>query len=184
MLRACVMDFQGSWNHYLPLIEFSYNNSFQATIGVAPYEMLYGKKCRSPVHWDEVGERCYLGPDIVKNTAEAVEKIRKHMTAAQSRQKFYADLERRPLHFSVGDKVYLKVALMKGVMRFGKKGKLSPRFIGPYEIIEKVGNVAYRLAFHPKLSGVHNVFHVSMFRKYVSDPSHVLSQEPLELDPK
>ena len=94
MLRACVMDFQGSWNHYISLIEFAYNNSFQTTIGVAPYELLYGRKCRSPVHWDEVGERCYLGPDIVRDTAEAVEKIRKRMLAAQDRQKFYADPKR------------------------------------------------------------------------------------------
>ena len=84
------MDFQRSWNHYIPLIEFAYNNSFQTTIGVAPYELLYGRKCRSPIHWDEVGERCYLGLDIVRDTAEAVDKIRKRMLAAQDRQKFYA----------------------------------------------------------------------------------------------
>ncbi|PON58573.1 hypothetical protein PanWU01x14_166040, partial [Parasponia andersonii] len=118
------------------------------------------------------------------DTAEAVEKIRKRMIAAQNRQKFYADPECRPLHFSIGDKVFLKVAPMKGVMRFGKKRKLSPSFIGPYEILEKVGNVAYRLALPLELSGVHNVFHISMLRRYVSDPSHVLSQEPLELNPK
>ncbi|PON81624.1 hypothetical protein TorRG33x02_225780, partial [Trema orientale] len=141
-------------------------------------------KCRSPIHWDEVGERRYLGPDIVRDTAEAVEKIKKRMIAAQSRQKFYTDPERRPSNFSVGDKVFLKVALMKGVMRFRKKGKLSPRFIGPYEILEKVGIVAYRLVLPPELSGVHNVFHFSMLRKYVSDPSYVLNHEPLELDPK
>ena len=157
MLRACVMDFQGSWNHYLPLIEFSYNNSFQAVIGVAPYEMLYGRKCRSPVHWDEVGERRYLGPDIVRDTAEAVEKIRKRMIAAQSRQKFYADPERRPLHFSVGDKVFLKVAPMKGVMRFGKKKKFSPRFISLFEILEKVENVTYRPAL-PQSYQVYTTF--------------------------
>ena len=114
-----------------------------------------------------------MGPDIVRDTAEAVEKIRKCMIAAQSRQKFYADPERRPLHFSIGDKAFLKVAPMKGVMRFGKKEKLNPRFIGPYEILKKVKNVAYRLVLPPELSGVHNVFHIFMLRKYVSDPSHV-----------
>ena len=88
MLRACVMDFQGSWNHYISLIEFAYNNSFQATLGIALYELLYGRKYRSPVKWDAVGERCYLGPDIVKNTTETVEKIKKRMLAAQDRQKF------------------------------------------------------------------------------------------------
>ena len=94
MLRACVMDFQGSWNHYLPLIEFSYTNSFQTTIGVTSYELLYGRKCKSLVHWDEIGEQRYLGPDIVRDMVEAVEKIRKRMMAIQDRQKFYADPKR------------------------------------------------------------------------------------------
>ena len=149
MLRACVLDFQESWNKYLPLIEFAYNNSYQSTIGVAPYEMLCGRKCRSPVHWDEMGERKYLGPERVRETTEAMEKIRKRMLAVQSRQKSYADPKRKDIEFSVGDKVLLKIAPMKGIMRFGKKGKLSPRFIGPFEILERVGSVAYRLALPP-----------------------------------
>ena len=102
-----------------------------------------------------------MGPDIVRNTAEAVEKIRKRMLASQDRQKFYTDPKCRPLDFSVGDKVFLKVAPMKGIMRFLKKGKLSLRFICPYEILEKVGNVAYRHALPPELSSVHNIFHVN-----------------------
>ncbi|KAL5555342.1 hypothetical protein UlMin_037578 [Ulmus minor] len=103
------------------------------------------------------------------------------MKTAQSRQKSYADKRRRPLEFLVGDSVFLKVAPMKGVMRFGKKGKLSPRYIGPFEILERIGKVAYRLALPPELSYVHNVFHVSMLRRYVSDPSHVLENEPIEV---
>ena len=94
MLRACTLDFPGSWSKYLPLVEFAYNNSYQATIGCAPYEMLYGRKCRSPVHWDELGERRYLGPELVQVTAEAIDKIKKRMQAAQDRQKSYADLKR------------------------------------------------------------------------------------------
>ena len=105
------------------------------------------------------------------------------MLAAQDRQKFYVNPKCRPVEFSVGDKVFLKVAPMKGIMRCGKKGKLSPRFIGPFEILAKVGNVAYRLALYPKLSSVHNVFYVSMLRRYISDPSHILDQKPLALDP-
>ena len=101
------------------------------------------------------------------------------MLATQDWQEFYADPKCRPLEFSVGDKVFLKVAPMKGIMRFGKKGMLSPRFIGSYEMLAKVGNVAYRLALPSELSSVHNVFHVSMLRRYTSDPSHVLSQESL-----
>ena len=138
--------------------------------------MLYGRKCRSPVHWDEVGERRCLNLDIVKDKAKAIEKINKRMLEAHDRQKFYADLKRRPLEFSVSDKEFLKVALMKRIMRFEKKGKLSPRFIGPYEILENVGNVAYRLVLPPELSKVHNVFHVSMLRRYISDPSYVFSK--------
>ena len=95
MLRACVLDFRGSWSKYLPLIEFSYNNSYQSTIGMAPYEMLYGRKCRSPVHWDETGERQYLGPEAVEQTTEAIQKIRARMLTAQSRQRSYADSRRR-----------------------------------------------------------------------------------------
>ena len=97
MLRACTLDFGGAWVKYLPLMEFSYNNSYQATIGVAPYEMLYGRKCRSPIHWDETGERQYLGPEMVQRTNEAIEKIRMRMLTSQSRQKSYADLRRRQL---------------------------------------------------------------------------------------
>ncbi|KAL5555965.1 hypothetical protein UlMin_022614 [Ulmus minor] len=103
------------------------------------------------------------------------------MKTAQSRQKSYADRRRRPLEFQVGDLVFLKVAPMKGVMRFGKKGKLSPRYIGPFEILERIGKVAYKLALPSELSTVHNVFHVSMLRKYISDPSHVLESEPIEI---
>ena len=124
-----------------------------------------------------------MGLDIVRDTAEAVEKVRKYMLVAQDGKKFYVDPKRRRLEFSIGDKVFLKVAPMKGIMRFGKKGKLSPRFICPHKILEKVRNVAYRLTLPRELSCVHNVFHVSMLSRYILDPSHVLSQEPLGLDP-
>ncbi|KAL5542399.1 hypothetical protein UlMin_010109 [Ulmus minor] len=104
-----------------------------------------------------------------------------HTITATNRQKSYVDRRRRPLEFQVGDLVFLKVAPMKGVMRFGKKGKLSPRYIGPFEILERIGKVAYKLALPSELSTVHNVFHVSMLRKYISDPSHVLESEPIEI---
>ena len=120
-MRACVLDFGGSWSKYLPLIEFSYNNSYQSTIGVAPYEMLYGRKCRSPIHWDETGERRYLGPEAVQRTSVAIEKIRARMLSSQSRQKSYADPKRRNVEFQVGDYVFLRVSPWKGVRRFGKK---------------------------------------------------------------
>ncbi|KAL0536214.1 hypothetical protein IC582_025155 [Cucumis melo] len=182
MLRACALEFPGSWDSHLHLMEFAYNNSYQATIGMAPFEALYGKCCRSPVCWGEVGEQRLMGPELVQSTNEAIQKIRSRMHTAQSRQKSYADVRRKDLEFEVGDKVFLKVTPMRGVLRFERRGKLSPRFVGPFEILERIGPVAYRLALPPSLSTVHDVFHVSMLRKYVSDPSHVVDYEPLEID--
>ncbi|KAL0544185.1 hypothetical protein IC582_019298 [Cucumis melo] len=182
MLRACALEFPGSWDSHLHLMEFAYNNSYQATIGMAPFEALYGKCCRSPVCWDEVGEQRLMGPELVQSTNEAIQKIRSRMHIAQSRQKSYADVRRKDLEFEIGDKVFLKVAPMKGVLRFERRGKLSPRFVGPFEILERIGPVAYRLALPPSLTTVHDVFHVSMLRKYVPDPSHVVDYEPLEID--
>ena len=103
------------------------------------------------------------------------------METAQSRQKSYADKRRRPLEFEVGDKVFLKITPLKGIMRFGKKGKLSPRYVGPFEIIQRIGKVAYKIALSPELERVHDVFHVSMLKKYVSDPTHVLSEISIEV---
>ena len=122
-----------------------------------------------------------LGPEIVQQTVEKVQMIRERLRTAQSRQKSYADKRRRELEFNVGDHVFLKVSPTKGVMRFGVRGKLSPRFVGPFEILDKVGEVAYRLALPPVISGVHNVFHVSMLRKYIPDPNHAIDYEPLQL---
>ncbi|KAL4011011.1 hypothetical protein IC575_028053 [Cucumis melo] len=132
MLRACALEFQ--WGLHLHLMEFAYNNSYQATIGMAPFEALYGKCCRSPVCWGEVGEQRLMGPELVQSTNEAIQKIRSRMHTAQCRQKSYADVRRKDLEFEVGDKVFLKVAPMRGVVRFERRGKLSPRFVGPFEI--------------------------------------------------
>ena len=144
MLRACVMDFGGAWDEHLMYIEFSYNNSYHASIGMAPYEALYGRKCRSPICWDDVNKSLNLGPEMIEETTEKVKLVQERMKATQVRQKSYADSKRRELEFEVGEKVLLKVSPTKGVMRFGRKGKLSPRYIGPYEILEVVGEVAYR----------------------------------------
>ena len=182
MLRACVLDFEGSWDQHLSLIEFAYNNNYQSTIQMAPYEALYGRKCRSPVGWFEVGDHPLLGPDMVQDAVRKVGLVRDRMRAAQSRQKSYADNRRRELEFGVGDHVFLKISPFKGVMRFGKRGKLSPRYIGPFEILRRHGAVAYELALPPELSGVHPVFHVSMLRKYLPDESHVLHPQAIEVD--
>ena len=183
MLRSCVIDYEGSWDRHIPLVEFVYNNSFQSSIGMAPYEALYGRKCRTPLCWTELSERKVIGPDLIREIEEKVKIIREKLKVATDRQKSYADMKRKDIRYEIGEKVFLKVSPWKKVMRFGKKGKLSPRFIGPYEVIEKVGPVAYRLALPPDLEKIHNVFHVSMLRRYRSDPTHIVSSETTELRP-
>ena len=184
MLRACCLEWQGAWTAHLPLVEFAYNNSYHSSIGLAPYEALYGRPCRTPLDWFEVGERVVTGPELVQQSVEVVQLVRQRLQSAQSRQKSYADQRRRPLEFQVGDQVFVRVSPMKGVVRFGKRGKLSPRFIGPFTISERVGGLAYRLELPSELAAVHDVFHVSMLRRYLSDESHVLqSAEWSEVTP-
>ena len=145
MLRSCILDFGGSWGEHLSLVEFTYNNSYQASIGMAPYEALYGRPCRSPLCWAEPDERVTIGPQIIASTTEKIRGIQERLKVVQSRQKSYADLHRREVEFNVGDYVFLKVTPMRGVTRFGVKGKLAPRYVGPFEVIERIGEVAYRL---------------------------------------
>nr|XP_025607795.1 uncharacterized protein LOC112701228 [Arachis hypogaea] len=148
---------------------------------MAPFEALYGRRCRSLIGWFEVCEVKLLGPNLVQDVVEKVRIIRERLLAAQNRQKAYVDNRRRNLEFSVGDQVFLRVSPMKGVMRFGKRGKLNPRYIGPFEILDRIGAVAYRLALPSEFSMIHPVFHVSMLRKYLPDPSHVLAPQVIEL---
>ena len=176
-----MIEFKGSWDTHLSLMEFAYNNSYQSSIGMAPFEALYGRKCRTPVCWDEVGERRLIGLELVHITLDKIQIVRDRLKIARDRQKSYVDKRRRDLQFKVGDRVFLKVSPWKGVLRFGRRGKLRPRYIGPYEIITRVGPVAYRLDLPLELSKVHNVFHVSMLRKYIPDASHVLRDQPVEL---
>ena len=129
-----------------------------------------------------MGESSITGPDLIRDTSEKVILIRQRLLTAQSRQKSYADVRHRPLEFEVGDHVFLKVMPKRGVVRFGKRGKLSSRFIGPFEILERVGTIAYRLALPPSMSGIHEVFHVSMLRKYTPDPAHVVDWGQIEVD--
>ena len=149
---------------------------------MAPYEALYGWPCRSIIYWTEVGERSITGSDLIRDTSEKVDLIRRCLLTAQSRQKSYADRRRRPLEFEEGDHVFLKVMPKRGVVKFGKQGKLSPRYIGPFEILERVGTFAHRLALPSSLSGVHKVFHVFMLQKYTSDPTHVVDWGELVID--
>ena len=181
ILRVCALDFEGSWDDHLPPVEFSYNNSFHSSIGMPTYEALYGRRFRSPVCWDEVGEHKILGPELVRHTKEAIEIIRKRLLAAQDRQRKYADQSRKDMNFEVGDQVLIKVSPWKGLSRFNKKGKLSPRYIGPFEVLIRVGKVAYELALPPHMQHVRNVFHVSLLKKYYPDTKHVIEYEPVDI---
>ena len=175
------MEFSGSWDRYIPLMEFAYNNSFQSSIGMAPYEALYGRKCRTSVCWTELNEHKLIGPDIVKDTEEKVQIIRQRLKAASDRQKSYANLKRRDIEYNVGDKVFLKVSPWRKILRFGHKGKFSPRFIGPYEILERIGPVTYQLALPPELAKLHDVFNVSMLQRYRSNESHILPVQEIQV---
>ncbi|GKD53282.1 putative reverse transcriptase domain-containing protein [Tanacetum coccineum] len=145
MLRACVIDFGKGWVKHLPLAEFSYNNSYHASVKAAPYEALYGQKCRSPVCWAEVREAQLTGLELIQETTKKIVLIKQRIQAAQDRQKSYADLKRKPIEFKVRDRVILKVSPWKGIVRFGKRGKLNPRYVRPFKVLAKVGKVAYRL---------------------------------------
>ncbi|GJV61445.1 putative reverse transcriptase domain-containing protein [Tanacetum coccineum] len=184
MLRACVIDFGKGWVKHLPLAEFSYNNSYHASIKAAPYEALYGRKCRSPVCWAEVGEAQLTGPELIQETTEKIVLIKQRMQAAQDRQKSYADRKRKPMEFEVGDRVMLKVSPWKGVVRFGKRGKLNPRYVGPFKVLAKVGKVAYRLELPQELSRVHHTFHVSNLKKCYADEPLVMPLEGIHVDNK
>jgi hypothetical protein len=177
ILRACTLKDNQSWDKCLPYVEFSYNNSYQESIKMAPFEFLYGRKCRTPLFWNEPDENQIFGPDILQEVERQVQVVRENVKLAQSRQKSYADNRRRELRFQVGNFVYLKVSPMRGLHHFKIRGKLAPRYIGPFNILEQRGEVAYQLELPPQLSDVHDVFHVSQLRKCLHVPEE---QMPLE----
>nr|GEX07424.1 putative reverse transcriptase domain-containing protein [Tanacetum cinerariifolium] len=182
MLRACVMDFGGSWDTHLPLVEFSYNNSYHTSIKCAPFEALYGQKCRSLVIWTEVGESQLIGPKIIQETTEKIIQIKERFKTTKNRQKSYVDKRRKPFEFKVGDRVLLKVSPWKGVVRFGKKGKLAPRYVGPFKIVKCVRPVAYRLKLPQELSCVHDTFHVSNLKKCLAEPYVQVPLDEIKID--
>ncbi|XP_060182395.1 uncharacterized protein LOC132612067 [Lycium barbarum] len=148
---------------------------------MASYEALYERRCRSPIGWFDVGENQLVDPDLIQQAVDTVKAIQERLLVAQSRQKSYADNRRRKLEFEVRDWVFLKVSPMKGVMRFCKKGKLTPQYIGPYKIIRTVGKVAYELELPSELESVHPIFHVSMLRKWIGDGSRVMSVDDIQV---
>nr|GEY04706.1 putative reverse transcriptase domain-containing protein [Tanacetum cinerariifolium] len=164
--------------------KFSYNNSYHTSIKAAPFEVLYGRKCRSPICWAEVGDRQLTGPEIIHETTEKIVQIKIRIQAARDRQKSYVDVRQKPLEFQVGDKVMLKVSPWKGVIHFSKRGKLNPRYIGPFKILAKVGTVAYRLELSEQLSRVHSTFHVSKLKKCMADEPLAIPLDEIQVDDK
>jgi hypothetical protein len=181
MLRASAFQDMIGWDKRLPYVEFSYNNNNQASLKMSPFEALYGRNCRTPLHWDQPGERQVFGPDILLEAEENIRMVRENLKAAQSRQRSYADTRRRELSFEVGDYVYLKVSPIRGTKRFGVKGKLAPRYIGQYQIQARHGEEAYQLSLPENLSTVHDVFHVSPLKKCLRVPEEQLPAEDLEV---
>jgi hypothetical protein len=148
---------------------------------MSQFEALYGRNCRTPLHWDQPGERQVFGPEILLEAEENIRMIWENLKAAQSRQRSYADTRRRELSFEVGDYVYLKVSPIRGTKMFGVKGKLAPRYINPYQIQARRGEVAYQLSLPENMSAVHDVFHVSQLKKYLRVPEEQLLMEDLEV---
>jgi hypothetical protein len=166
----------------LPYAEFSYNNSYQANLKMAPFEALYGRKCRRPLYWNQTGESQVFGLEILQEAEKQVQIIRENLKTAQSRQKSYDDNRRRELIFEVGDFIYLKFSLMRGMKIFKVKVKLSPCYIGPFKILERKGEVAYQLELPDSLSDVHDVFHMSQLKKCLRVPEEQLPMEELNVN--
>jgi hypothetical protein len=150
---------------------------------MAPFEALYGRRCWTPLSWSQTGERKIFGPDLVLEAEDKVMIIQTNLKAAQSRQKSYADIQRRPIQFQIGDLVYLQVSPTRGVQRFGVKGKIAPRYIGPFEITKICGPLAYHLQLPPQLAAIHDVFHVSQLRKCIKTPTESIESQTIDIQP-
>jgi hypothetical protein len=184
MLKPCVIKYLGSWDKNMSWAEFSYNNNYQESLKMAPFEALCGRQWRTPLNWIEPGEEAIFGLDIVDEAETTVRHIQDNLKVAKSCQESYANKRRWPLQFEVGDHVYLKVSPMKSVKWFGVKGKLSPHYIGSFPILKKCGTVAYKLELPPSLAGVHDIFHVLQQKKWLKAPMNVVLPEvtPLKTD--
>jgi hypothetical protein len=178
MLSACALQYGRSWDKSLPYAEFSYNNSYQESLKMAPFDMLYGRW--TPLFWSENGERKVFGPDILQEAEKQVHMVRENLRVAQSRQKSYVDHRTRELIFEFWDFVYIKVSPMRGMCRFKVWGKLALRFIWPFKTLEERGEIAYQLELLPQLSDVHDVFHISQLKKCLCVPQEQIPLEELD----
>jgi hypothetical protein len=181
MLRMYVMDKPSKWEDYLHLVDFSYNNGYQASLKMSPFEALYGRKCNIPVSWDNPIDREVVGLDCLREMEEQMIKINKNLKVDQDRQKSYVDKGITHREFNVGDHVFLKVKSNRSSLKLGNCSKLAARYCGPFEILERIGPVAYMIAFPASMS-VHNVFHVSLLKKYIPDANHVIYWNVIQVE--
>ncbi|GJX50476.1 putative reverse transcriptase domain-containing protein [Tanacetum coccineum] len=165
-------------------MDLSYNNSYHSSVKCAPFEALYGRRCRTPIAWADVGESKTIEPEIIQETTNKIVQIKERLKAVRDRHKSYADKRRKPLEFSVSDKVLLKVSPWKGVVHFGKRSKLSPRYVGPFEVVERVGHVSYRLRLSQELIGIHDTFHALNLKKCLADVNLHVPPEEIRIDDK
>ncbi|GJZ25660.1 putative reverse transcriptase domain-containing protein [Tanacetum coccineum] len=175
MLRTCAIDFGKRWKRHLPLVESSCINSYHASIKATPFEALYGQKCRSPIYWAKVGDVQLTGQEIIHETIEKIVQIQQRLQAIRDRQRNYTSIRRKPLEFQVGDRVMLKVSPRKSVIRFGKRGKLNPRYIGPFKILDRISPVAYKLELSEELSNLDDKLN------FVEEPIEIMDQEVKKL---
>jgi hypothetical protein len=183
MLRVCVPNDGSKWDQHLPLVEFSNNNSYQEIIKMSSFKALYGCHGRTPLSWSKSGERVIFGPDIMIEAEEKVKQIHANMLTAQSQNKIYAYKRRCSLEYKVSDHIYLRISPMKGVRRFGIKGKLAPHYIGSCPILEKCGSLAYRVELPSELSGIHNVFHASQLKRCLKPMTDMVVKDTIPLEP-
>jgi hypothetical protein len=181
MLRMYMMEKPSKWEDYLHLVEFTYNNGYQASLKMSPFEALYGRKCNTLVRWDNPSDRAVFGPELLKEMEEKMLKIKQNLKAAQDREKSYADKNRTHGEFKVGEHVFLKLKSNRSSLKLGNCAKLAARFCGPFEILERIGPVAYLLAL-PASMTVHNLFHVSLLKKYILDANHVIDWNVIQVE--
>ena len=183
MLRMYVITKSNKWEDYLCLVEFAYNNGYQTSAKLSPFEILYDRKCTTPISWDNPADRLMVGPEMLQEMENMVRKVQQNLKEAHNRKKSSADQKRRHLEFQVGDHVYLKVKARKISLKLGNCAKMAPRFCGPFEILARIGPMAYQLALLANLK-IHNVFHVSLLKKYVHDPTHMIDWNLVQVEPE
>jgi hypothetical protein len=181
MLRIHVMHQPKKWEDYVPLVEFAYNNDYQESLKMSPFEVLYGRACNTPISWRNPVNRITIGPDMLKEMEQQVIQIKQNLKVAQNRQKSYVNQKRTPREFKTGYHVYLRVRPRKSSVRMGDCAKLAPWYCGPFEVLDRVGPIAYRLAFPPTVKA-HNVIHVSLLKKYVHDYNHIIGWSVIQVE--